>query len=164
MMDDFLRVVGSAHAILPMVSGWCGASLPFPEGPRVWQQDSITVPDRTLGCGRKFEERKSRRIKHQEQKQAVQALRVQEQGLLKPAMDGTRPIARAQRVQELTEPTPQLSAAYLGADVSHCSMPVSTPNTSARREAQVSLQEPSDQSTEQRTANRMAAGVFKVLR
>ena len=49
---------------------------------------------------------------------------------------------------ELTEPTLQLSAAYLGADVSHGSMPVSMPNTSARREAEVSFQEPSDRSTE----------------
>ena len=40
-------------------------------------------------------------------------------------------------------------------------MPVSTPDTSARREAQVSFQEPSDLTTEQRKANMMAAGVFK---
>ena len=57
-------------------------------------------------------------------------------------------LAQAQKVQELTEPTLQLSVAYLGADVSRGSMPVSTPNTSAGREAQVSLQEPSDQSSE----------------
>ena len=78
----------------------------------------------------------------------MQALRVQEQGRLKPAMTVQGQLAQAQKVQELTEPTLQLSVAYLGADVSHGSMPVSTPNTSARREAQVSLQEPSDQSPE----------------
>ena len=39
---------------------------------------------------------------------------------------------------------------------------MSTPNTSARREAQVSFQEPSDLTTEQRTANMMAAGVFEL--
>ena len=116
--------------------------------PESGNKTASTVPDRTLGCGRKFEERKSRRIKHQEQKQAVQTLRVQEQLRLKPALTAQGQLAQAQRVQELTEPTLQLSAAYLGADVSHGSMPVSTPNTSARREAQVSLQEPSDQSPE----------------
>ena len=62
----------------------------------------------------------------------------------------------ASTVRKLTEPTLQLNAAYLGADVSHGSMPVSTPNTSARREAQVSFQEPSDLTTEQRTANMMS--------
>ena len=86
------------------------------------------------------------------QKQAVQALRAQEQGRLKLAMGVQEKRAQAQRVQELTEPTLQLSAAYLWADVSHGSMPVSTPNTLARREAQVSFQEPSDRSIEQRTA------------
>ena len=70
-------------------------------------------------------------------------------------------LAQAQRVRELTEPTLQLNAAFLGANVFHGSMPVSTPDTSARREAQVSFQEPSDLTTEQRTANMMAAGVFK---
>ena len=70
-------------------------------------------------------------------------------------------LAQPQRVPELTEPTLQLSAAYLGADVSCGSMPVSTPNTSARREARASFHEPSDKSTEQRTASMMAAGVFK---
>ena len=75
--------------------------------------------------------------------------------------DGTRAACASAKVRELTEPTLLLNAAYLGADVSHGSMPVSTPNTSARREAQVSFQEPSDLTTEQRTANMMAAGVFK---
>ena len=91
------------------------------------------------------------------QTQAVQAPRVQEQGHLKLALTVQEELAQAQMLQELTEPTLQLSAAYLGADVSHGSMPVSTPNTSARREAQVSFQEPSDLTTEQRTANMMAA-------
>ena len=34
MMDDILRGVSSADAILPMVSAWCGASLPMPQGPQ----------------------------------------------------------------------------------------------------------------------------------
>ena len=33
--------------------------------PESGNKAASTVPDRTLGCGRKFEERKSRRIKHQ---------------------------------------------------------------------------------------------------
>ena len=76
-------------------------------------------------------------------------------------MTAQEQLAQVQRVQELAEPTLQLSAAYHGADVSRGSLPVSTPNTSPRREAQVSFQEPSDRSTEQRTANVMAAGVLK---
>ena len=92
-------------------------------------------------------------IKHQWCKnKRCKPLRAQEQGRLKLAMGVPEKRAQAQRVQELTEPTLQLSAAYLWADVSHGSMPVSTPNTLARREAHVSFQEPSDRSIEQRTA------------
>ena len=49
MMDDLLRVMSSANAMLPMVSGWCGASLPMPQGPRVWQQDSIHSARQNVG-------------------------------------------------------------------------------------------------------------------
>ena len=81
------------------------------------------------------------------QTQAVQAPRVQEQGRSIPAMTVQEQLAQAQRERDLTEPTLQLSVAFLGADVFHGSMQMSTPDTSARREAQVSFQEPSDQST-----------------
>ena len=49
LMDDLLRGVSFATAIIPMVSGWCGASLSMPQGPRVWQQDSIHSVRQNVG-------------------------------------------------------------------------------------------------------------------
>ena len=124
-------------------------SLPGPEGPRVWQRDSIHSARQSVGLGTQVLRAQEQAYQaHGVQKQAVQARRVQEQGRLKPAMTVQEQLVLAQRVPELTEPTLQLSAAYLGADVSCGSMPVSTPNTSARREARASFHEPSDKSTE----------------
>ena len=81
MMDDPLRGVGPANAILPRVSRWRGASLPRPEGPRARQQDRTHSATHNVGLGPQV-------LRAQEQayqalgvqKQAVQALRVEEHG------------------------------------------------------------------------------------
>ena len=87
-MDDRLRGVSPANAIIPRVSEWGGASLPGPEGPRIWQQDRIHSARQNVRLGPQV---------------------VPEQGRLKPVLTVQDQLAQAQRVQELTEPTLQLS-------------------------------------------------------
>ena len=106
MMDDRLRGMSPANAIIPRISGWGGASLPSPEGPRVSQQDSIHSARQNVGSGpqvSRAQEQAYQALRVQEQ--AVQVPRVQEQGRLKPAMTVQEQLAQAERVHELTEPT-----------------------------------------------------------
>ena len=91
LMDDLLRGVSPAKAIIPSVSGWGGASLPMPEGPKVWQQDSIHSARQNVGSGPQVSRAQEQAYQALGvQKQAVQALRVQEQGAFESCCDGTR--------------------------------------------------------------------------
>ena len=64
MMDDRLRCVSPANAIIPRISGGEVRASQVPKDQESRNKRASTVPDRTLGRGRKCFERKSRRIKH----------------------------------------------------------------------------------------------------